>query len=301
MNYLRILRPVNLLIVLLTLVLFQYVLHSNTGHELYNLSFILICSVALIITGSGNLVNDIFDVQIDQYNQEKNQLITKQISIRAAWYWYFALLAIGLVLSIIVAIQLDKLLWTFLYPLSCLSLYLYSSHLKMRFAIGNLLIATFCAALPWVLWLAFKENHALSDAASLAQGQILHLLWCYSALMFFSTFYREIIKDIEDIDGDRHFQASTIPIVLGIKNAKLISIIMLCLVVIAVLVYLYCIDQSRHTTDLVYFMLFILIPIIFLVIQSFKAQTKIDFHKLSQQAKLFMLSGMLFLIFHYII
>ncbi len=301
MKYLRILRPINLLIVFLTLILFQYVIYANTDHNLYNLSFFLICAVALIITGSGNLINDIFDVQIDQYNQEKHKLIPQQISIKAAWQWYLILLTLGFLLSIIVAVQLDKTPWIFLYPLSCLCLYFYSSHLKMKFGIGNFLIATFCAVLPWVLWIAFKGEYMSNETKILQQAQIFQLLSCYSALMFFSTFYREIIKDIEDIEGDRHFQASTIPIVLGIKNAKLISIGLLSLLAIAVLVYLFILGHHRSSLDLLYFLLFILLPLIYLVTQTFKAQLKTDFHKLSQQAKLFMLSGIFFLVFHIII
>jgi len=297
MKYLRVLRPVNLLIVLLSLVLFQYVIHTNADHNYYNLSFILLCGAALIITGSGNLINDIFDVQIDQYNQEKHKLIPQHISIKAAWQWYFVLLVIGLVLSIIVALQLDKLQWIILYPICCLALYLYSSHFKMLFGIGNFLISAFCAALPWILWIAYKDQLTLSSHNNL----IIQLLWCYSALMFFSTFYREIIKDIEDIEGDRHFKASTIPIVLGIKNAKWISIAMLCILVIAVILYLNVIGMNRSKMDIAYFLLFILLPAVYLIFQTYKAQAKMDFQHLSRQAKLFMLSGMLFLIFHFII
>ena len=300
MKYLQVLRPLNLLIVLVTLIIFQLVLHHFSIYILYNFSFFLICIVAMIITGTGNLVNDIFDIEIDQYNQEKNKFIPNQLSIKSAWRWYFILIAIGLILSVIVAIQLDKIAWIILYPLSCLCLYYYSAHLKMQFIIGNILIAVFCSILPWILWIAFQGAIEEIPGERLLYDYRLKLLLCFSALMFLITFYREIIKDIEDIEGDRYFKAKTLPIVLGIHRSKLIAMGLLSLIPIAAVIYLLSIGELRSPVDFGYFFIFILVPSLLLIFQTNKALNKFDFGRLSRYAKLFMLSGILFLFFHFI-
>jgi len=299
MKYLRILRPINLLIVLFTLFLFQYVIFVDAIQHLYNINFFLICLSAILITGSGNIVNDIFDVEIDQFNQEKNKLIPQHLSIASAWKLYYFNLVIGFVVSLLVAIRLNKTPWIVLYPLSCLILYYYSGIFKKRFAVGNFVISLFCALLPWILWIAFIDLLPNDFDPSLKELN-RQLLLCYSALIFFTTFYREIIKDIEDIEGDRKFGASTLPIVLGSDMAKWIALTMLCLVPIAVIIYLFAIGNHRVLLDGIYFLIFILAPVIFLIIKTIKAFEKKDFHNLSQQAKLFMFSGILFLIFHFI-
>ena len=48
---------------------------------------------------------------------------------------------------------------------------------------------------------------------------IFLVIGCFGFLL---TFLREIVKDMEDIEGDRKFDCKTLPIVLGIRKSKLI-------------------------------------------------------------------------------
>jgi 4-hydroxybenzoate polyprenyltransferase len=114
----------------------------------------------------------------------------------------------------------------------------------------------------------------------------------YAFFAFLTTLSREILKDIEDIEGDKLNERKTIPVALGIKTAKAI-VIFLMMIVIATLgvIYMYF---FKDITSLIYISVFIALPIIYLIIKLIKAQLKPDYHFISIGMKGIMLSGLLF-------
>ena len=166
---------------------------------------ILAIIVAFIITGAGNVINDIFDIDIDKVNAPHRPLPSGDISKDVAMKFFLLLVAAGLILSFIV-----NLSFLLIAVINVIVLYVYSWKLKVMPLIGNI-------AVSWLASSTFiAAGFILSFSAPLA---ILILAF----ISFFATFSREIIKDIEDVRGDMKKRARTLPIVAGFRVSKILA------------------------------------------------------------------------------
>jgi len=168
-------------------------------------------SAALILAG-GNAINDYFDVNIDRVNKPKRPIPSGRISSTAA-------VAIALILflaGIILATAINKYCLA-IAILNTIILILYAKYSKRILLIANLTVSYLVASI-FIYGTAVTITTQGADAAQLLLTIIL------AACAFLMTLSREIIKDIEDIEGDKTEGASTLPIVFGAKKAKMIAI-----------------------------------------------------------------------------
>jgi 4-hydroxybenzoate polyprenyltransferase len=135
------------------------------------------------------------------------------------------------------------------------------------------------------------------------RSDFTHIIMWVSAFALFAfllTMIREIIKDVEDFEGDSAYGRKTMPIVLGVLNSKII-IITFILTTLFSLLYI----NFRFLNDsitLIYFIVFLIIPLVFLVYKIIVAEDKKDYHRASNLSKLIMLAGISYaLIANYII
>jgi len=105
------------------------------------------------------------------------------------------------------------------------------------------------------------------------------------------TFLREVIKDIEDIEGDRAIDAKSFPIVLGTKKTKniLVAVTILLLISLSYLSY-FVFDKSNYLSY--YLIALVCLPLLYFIFKLNQAKTKTDFHHLSTLLKIIMLLGM---------
>jgi 4-hydroxybenzoate polyprenyltransferase len=117
---------------------------------------------------------------------------------------------------------------------------------------------------------------------------------------FLLSMIREIIKDIEDFEGDSAYGRRTMPIVIGVLNSKIV-VITFILTTLFSLLYL----NLRFLNDvitLIYFIIVLIIPLLFLVYTIFVAENKKEYRRASNLSKLIMLAGILYaLVANYII
>ena len=136
-----------------------------------------------------------------------------------------------------------------------------------------------------------------------ATTTILLLCGAYGIFAFTLSLIREMIKDMEDVEGDKEYGCRTIPIVLGIKKAKLILYTLIILTIAGVGYgenYLH--QQLNDKYSLLYFLILVQIPLLILIFRIFKANEKKHFHSASVQVKLIMLFGICFLfLFRYLL
>lgn len=190
--WIRILRPLNLFQAMLAVVLATYILGEL--HQVQIL-FLLLLSVA-VINSAGNVINDIYDLEIDRINRPERPLPAGDISIRNAWIYTIILFVAGVLTSALINWQ-TFLITTFIAtPL----LAGYSRWFKRMPIVGNLVVAI-------VLGLTFVYVGA-------AFGNFT-LMLPLAGLAFGFTIIREIIKDLEDQAGDTSEGARTLPIVWG--------------------------------------------------------------------------------------
>lgn len=304
MTFLRILRFPNLLIVILTQYLLQYAIlipsFQSVGIAplLDHFHFSLFVSSTLIIAAGGYIINDIVDLKIDQINKAEKVWINRYFSLKQAWYLYIGITTIGFLISLYVAFHIGNLPLLLIYPVAVALLFWYSYQLKKTPLWGNIVVAIFCAFVALIVLFAEREAFFLLELkAPIVAAYCWDLFMSYGWFAFFSTLYREIIKDIEDINGDKAQNCRTLAIVFGIKKAKIVAGISgIILLGLLLKLAIFHFDQQQYLA-LGFNVLIIEIPLaISLVYLAKKYLQKKDYHSLSTLAKFIMFLGLIYLI-----
>lgn len=241
-QWLKAIRPLNLSIVALYQALLYYKLYTYVEATHLSLAQIVGLIVAtLCITAGGYLINDYFDIQADQLNsKQKADLDTNQLR-----YAYFGTTVFGLAVAIWIAIGLDQLYYIVLYPAAVLLLYVYSAWAKGVALLGNILVAVFCSCSFLIVLLAEQPSLALLKGRDLiAYEQVSHLFLALSIFAGILTLIREIVKDVEDIVGDKAVGLRTFPIVVGLlRTKKMLYFYWMLLLLLSVGWTVYCSGQ----------------------------------------------------------
>ncbi len=301
---LRLVRFPNLVIVALTQYLIYYILllpafgRYAIDPLLDDSHFSLLVAVTVLITAGGYIINDIVDFRIDLVNRPDKVVINRQIRVQMAYWLYFCINLLGFLISLYLSFYVQNIPLANLFPLAVILLFVYSTHLKKRPLAGNLLISFFCAGVAGIVWFAERESFwALAEVAPQASGRIGSIIAWYMAFAFLSTMFREVVKDIEDVQGDLGADYRTIPLAWGIPAAKGTAAAF-GLGLMAFLIYLVVRQPGLFTElSLIFLLLAILAPTALALIWLFRAQDKQQYHRLSQLTKLIMLNGLIMLLF----
>lgn len=227
MTFIQFFRLPNLFIVALTqwIIFYHLILPalSDAGIPpvMRTIDFVLLCITTLSVTASGYIINDLLNIENDRINRPERALPSGRISTQVA-SWIYALFSItGFIISMLLAFRLNKQNLLFLYPLSIGFLYAYSVYAQRKVLLGNLLIALFCAGVPLIIWAAeLQALHKLSRAYPEENTALVTVIFWYSLFAFLSNLLREIVKDMEDIQGDIAVGMQTLPIRFGQETAR---------------------------------------------------------------------------------
>jgi len=303
--FIKMIRLPNLFFIVLTQLLFHVAILDNILHPIdigpvidgWNLAFLSFASI--LIAGAGYIINDYFDINIDQINKPSANVVDKIVSRRWAMAWHFVLSGLGLLLSAYVAwrtgywhILIGNFLCVFL-------LFGYSVSLKRKLLSGNILISLLTAWVILVIAISEYLQIRLTPEASEAYGKIVRISLLYAGFAFISSLIREAVKDIEDMQGDARYGCRTMPIAWGV-NATKVYIAVWLVVILAVLVILQVyVARFGWWWAMAYSIIFIIAPFILIFLRLFKAKTQKDYHLLSNWTKLVMLTGILSMAFFY--
>lgn len=231
-HFLRLSRPVNLIIILVTMYgLGWFFTDVNPAFGIQSFDFFLLAISTSMIAAAGNIINDYFDVRADRINKPDRLIIGKYVKRRVAivTHWGINVLAFGI--AVYLTWRLNSFWYVFIHLLSINLLWFYSLYFKRRFLIGNVLIAALTALVPLLVGIYFYQtldSSTISFASidpSFAEVRPSFILWlCFilAAFAFLLNLSREIVKDMEDVEGDELIKAKTLPITLGIPKTKLI-------------------------------------------------------------------------------
>jgi 4-hydroxybenzoate polyprenyltransferase len=257
--------------------------------------FLLVFSTVLIAAG-GYIINDIEDVEIDKRNKSiEKQIVGRVYPLSISWLFYGITTLVGFIISLYLAFYINDFLQFIIYPLAVGLLWAYSRWLKRLPLIGNLVVSFFCAFVAWVV--IYAETLNKQGLAKLGFGPSIGILLIfigYAALAFVSTLFREIIKDIEDAEGDKAQNCKTLPIVLGINMSKGVAFLVGLLFLSLVLYFSFVLKESILRVGILN--VTISLPIIYALFLLIKAKEKKDFSFLSKLAKAIMLSGLIFIL-----
>ncbi len=316
-HFIKLLRLKNLLIIaaLQYLLLYCLVIPQLTYHyssllgiaivpQFSNFDFFLLVLATILITAAGYVINDYFDMSIDMINKPENVIIGKHISLRTAVVTHWILNIIGVGLGFYLAWKIDLINIGFIFLFTAGLLWFYSTIFKRELIIGNVIVAILTALVP-ILVMIFEIiplNYTYRNQLQyyyLNFNDIVFWILGFSYFAFITTLIREIIKDIEDFEGDNAYGRKSIPIVYGIKNAKLIVCSLQTIFVGSII--LSSILYIENSIAQWYITIAVVLPSLFLVYKVAVAKKESDYTFASKISKSVMVTGIAFLLLLYFI
>lgn len=196
--FLDIIRPGNAFLAVISILLVAFI------GGVFNLPVLVACIVVFVVTGFGNSINDYFDYKIDKINKPERPIPSGRISRKMAGYYSLALAITGNALAVIFLGLIPQLIVLF----STILMFYYAYRLKKKLIIGNILISF------------------LTDLSFVFGGVVVGITVVSIYLGFYAfltTMMREIVKDMEDREGDEEEGANTLPIVYGMKTSSILA------------------------------------------------------------------------------
>ena len=304
--FIKMIRLPNLFFIALTQILFHtavlntILLPLGTRPSIDGLNFILLVVSSVLIAGAGYIINDYFDINIDQINKPTANVVDKIVSRRWAMAWHFVLSDVGIILSAWVSWRTG--FWYILLGnfMCVLLLFGYSVSLKRKLLSGNIIISLLTAWAILVISIAEINTQTLViPAVTEAVNKITRIAFLYAGFAFISSLIREAIKDIEDLQGDERYGCRTMPIVWGVNAAKVYIAVWLVVILALLVILQVYVARFEWWWAMVYSIVFIIGPFVLIFFQLYKAKDQKDYHRLSNWTKLVMLTGILSMIFFY--
>lgn len=307
MNFLKLVRYKNLIIIALTMIMMRYFVMqpmlSRLGMELQLSAwlFIALIGATILIAAGGYVINDYFDTKTDLVNRPDTVIVGKSIGKRTAIAAHSILNVLGVALGTIVSFKVGKPIFSLLFIITTGILWFYSTTYKRQLLIGNIIVAILTGLVPLIplifeypLFQVYWESIVIYN---LKLYPMVYWVGGYAFFAFMLTLAREIIKDIEDFEGDATYGRNSIPIHYGINTSKyVISIILLATLAVlwfAISQYLKMQKELDFVT-LIYSIIFITIPIFALITIVLMSKSKKDYHMASTVCKVVMLFGILY-------
>lgn len=251
---------------------------------------LLVLSTVLIAAG-GYVINNIFDQDTDNDNKPNNVIVGKSISETNAYSIYVALNITGVSIGFYLSNVIAKPGFAALFILIAATLYFYAINWKQMLLIGNFIVALLLSFSVIIIGI-FDLFPVVNQSNQPLMANLFSILIDYAVFAFMINFIREIVKDLEDVNGDYNQGMRTLPIILGIsRTAKVVSILSF-IPVCAILLYInnYLMPLLFVT---IYMLLFVVGPLLYFSIKIWSASSQKEFHVLSLLLKWILLFGIL--------
>lgn len=310
--FLKLIRWPNLLFIVLTQIFFYYfVLHAsiiNESGEIFILErsslFILLVISSVCIAAAGYIINDYFDLNIDAVNKPQKIVIDRIVKRRWAILWHLVLSSIGIVLSFYISYK-TKIYSIGIVNLLCVfMLWFYSTTFKRKLLSGNVIISLLTA---WVIVSVYLfsgvkvlEYHGWNFSGYVFDARkLFKLTMLYSGFAFVLSLIREVVKDIEDMNGDAKYNCRTMPIAWGLPATRVFLGVWMVVLISSIFISIFYAFQSGWKVGSIYTFIFILIPLCYILMQLLKATTTKDYRKVSLAIKFIMFAGILSMLFFF--
>jgi 4-hydroxybenzoate polyprenyltransferase len=301
--FLRLIRFQNLAIIAITQYFIRWFilkpLLSVAGFkvQLNTSQFAMLVLSTVTLAASGYIINDYFDRKMDLINRPGKVIVGRLISRRYAMFFHILFTSIGILAGSFLAHSIHRLSLTIVFIFVSAILWSYSTTYKRQLLVGNILISVLVGLVPLMVLLfefplLVKRYELYTLATGINFDFLLFWVCSYAGFAFLLNLIREIVKDMEDFEGDYVFGRQTIPIVWGAKVARRIIIALIVMMLLPILYILFFHLNDR--VSVAYILLLIVTPLVLLAFGTSWANTKEQYHSLSRIAKGIMFSGLLY-------
>jgi 4-hydroxybenzoate polyprenyltransferase len=311
--FLDLIRWPNLIIVALTMILMRYAVIEPVLSKIYVYmsdnpllavpmtlqfkwyDFVLLVFATVSITAGGYVINDYFDIRTDLINKGRVIVGTK-VSRRWAMFWHSILNIAGVIAGFYISWRVGYIWLGSLFLIVSGLLYFYSASYKRQFLIGNVLVALLIASVPLLVvlyeWPAVYRYYAVHAVQVPDFDIIIYWVGGFALFAFLTTLTREIIKDIEDFEGDSAYGRNTVPVIIGVLRSRIVSV---CLILITiVLLYITWYYFVKDWITFSYMSAAITIPLLFVIYKVLSSGEKKDLHISSRTMKIVMMTGIFY-------
>jgi len=295
-DFLNFIRWKNVPMIGVLLFLIKYVLFErfelNVTLDHFHYALLVVSTFCIAI--AGYIINDINDVEADRINKPKRLYVGSKISRTTAYNLFIAFNSIGLLAGMYLSHHVGHTSYFIIYVITSLLLYQYAKYIKKKLLIGNLLVA-FAIFLSISLPLVFDLLPVTNPLNESRQMVVFKIIGVMAIFGFFLTIIREIVKDIEDVKGDKKIGARSLPIAIGVQKTKVIVLATTLLLSSAIAFFaIMLISFDRIAT--IYLSIFVVAPLIYFMYYLWKAKSHKDLHRSSGILKIVMLLGILTLL-----
>ncbi|WP_018615614.1 geranylgeranylglycerol-phosphate geranylgeranyltransferase [Segetibacter koreensis] len=301
--FLRLVRWPNLVFIAITQILFVYcIVHpvmfsAGATPNIHGVYFILLMISSVIIAAAGYIINDYFDINIDLINKPDKLVVDKIISRRWVIFWHLVLSVAGIIMGLYIDWK-TNVRFLSLANLACVALlFFYSISLKKKLLSGNVVISALTAWVILVVGWCETSNLLQPNLIGSFTEKITRISFFYAGFAFIISLVREVVKDMEDMEGDRRYGCNTMPIAWGINATKVFLAVWLIVLISALLIVQFYVLVFHWWWSAIYCIILIIIPLLYIFKKLFSAKNSDDYHRLSSLIKLVMFTGILSMIF----
>lgn len=305
-TYLKLVRAGNLLIIAATLYVLRififdtYLSFCHYKPLIGNGLFLALVLAMILIAAAGYVINDYFDQSIDGINKPEKQIVGTLVPAKQAQNLFYALSGIGILIFVIASWKVSSINLVIIPIITAMMLWYYSFKYKRLFLWGNIVVAFLSAFIIVVYWLfeffAMKHHAIAMVDCNKVFTTITQISFIYFGFAFIVSLIREIVKDVVDIEGDRSHSRKTLPIVLGVSKTKRVIFSLIAFFFASVTFLQIKLYLSDSVWIVIYSIVMISVPIIYVFAKLLKAESKEDFSFISTLLKVIMVLGILFLI-----
>ena len=294
-HFFKLIRYQNLLMLAFMQLMFRYgfLKLQNAPLSLADWQYCLLVLSTFLIAAGGYVINNIFDQDTDNDNKPGNVIVGRHISEAAAYNIYAVLNIAGVGIGFYLSNVIQRPGFAAVFIVIAATLYLYATSLKQMLIVGNIIVALLLSFSVIIVGV-FDLLPATYDGNQKEMATLFSILTDYALFAFIINFIREIVKDLEDTNGDYNQGMTTLPIVLGVERT---SKVVFFLSILPILILLYYINKYFIGSDLLilagYSLLFIVGPLLYFTIKIYSAKKPKEFRHLSLVLKFVILFGVI--------
>lgn len=293
MKYLNLIRYKNLLLLafMQLIILFGFLRMQDIPLALALWQYYLLIVSTVCIAAGGYIINDIMDQDVDGINKPKKAIVGHTISENFAYNLYVAFSIIGVGIGFYLSKIIGRPNFVTVFILCAALLYIYSTSFKQIMIVKNIVVA-FLLAFSILIIDLFMIFPATDTTNRAQMFPVFSVLIDFSIIAFIINLLREMVKDLEDVNGDYSNGIQTLPVALGVARTTKLVFGLSFIPTICILYYMYVnLFELQYAT--VYILGFLVGPLLYFSIKIWSAKNKKDYSHLSDVLKLIIFLGII--------